>query len=1139
MTSIHVSDLPLSTPGLEVDGGFTDLDGARHFRVSNLDGMPPFFMSVVSDSDHWLFLSSNGALTAGRRDPDHALFPYHSDDRIHDSVEHTGSRTLLRVARDGRTCLWEPFSDRWQGAYRTARDLYKHVRGDRVVFEERNEDLGLAFRVAWSTSHRFGFVRRCTLVNTGSGPVTVDLLDGIQNVLPADIGWRFQLEFSTLVDGYKRTELLPATGLALFRLSSVPADRPEPSEALRANVAWSLGLDAPVHLLSSTQLPAFRRGAALVEETDIRGRRGAYLAGSTLTLEPGASRSWYLVADLGLDACAVAALEARLADGRDLEAELLADIARGAEGLQRRVAAADGLQATADERSVARHFSNTLFNIMRGGIPGLGTRVPADDFRRYVEASSRATAARAQAFLDSLPAELERPDLVARAAATGDPDLERLAREYLPLTFSRRHGDPSRPWNIFSIQVQAEDGSRAYAYQGNWRDIFQNWEALGHSYPVFLEAMIAKFADCSTADGHNPYRVLREGFDWETVDPHDPWSFIGYWGDHQIVYLLRLLEASERAHPGALAGLLDRRIFAFADVPYRIKPYADLLADPHRTIDFDERAHRAVLARAAAQGADGKLLQGPGGPVRAGLGEKLLIAALAKLSNLVPGAGIWMNTQRPEWNDANNALVGYGLSVVTLCHLRRYLAFCRGLLAGGVTVSAEVAAWLQAVHAALQGATPEAADTPQGRRALLDALGLAASRYREGLYREGFSGRLAPLAPGLIQGLLDAALGHLDHAVRANRRDDGLYHAYNLMEAGPDGIHIRRLQPMLEGQVAALSAGTLRPAEAADLLDALRRSPLRRQDLDSYLLYPDRALPRFQDKNNVPAEAAAAIPLLARLLETGDTSLVARDVAGRVHFNAAFRNRRGLEAALDALAGGPHAEAAHRDRQAVLDLHEQVFDHRAFTGRSGTFYKYEGLGCIYWHMVSKLLLAADEARRATDPSDPAFPRLQAHCGLIREGLGIHRGPAQVGAIPTDPYSHTPSFAGAQQPGMTGQVKEDFLSRFGDLGVQVENGRITFHPAWMPQDEFLTRPVPFPHYDVHGTPATLTVPAGALAYTLCQVPVLAHREGPPAVQAHLADGTLRTWDTLALDHPTTRAILDRTGQVARVEVWLGL
>ncbi|MCK7481714.1 MAG: hypothetical protein M0C28_34500 [Candidatus Moduliflexus flocculans] len=52
--------------------------------------------------------------------------------------------------------------------------------------------------------------------------------------------------------------------------------------------------------------------------------------------------------------------------------------------------------------------------------------------------------------------------------------------------------------------------------------------------------------------------------------------------------------------------------------------------------------------------------------LHANLAEKLLTLLLAKLVNFVPEGGIWMNTQRPEWNDANNALVGKGLSVVTL-----------------------------------------------------------------------------------------------------------------------------------------------------------------------------------------------------------------------------------------------------------------------------------------------------------------------------------------------------------------------------------------------------------------------------------------------------------------------------------------
>ena len=72
--------------------------------------MPPFFMSIVSNSDLWMFLSSNGALTAGRTNPDHALFPYYTDDRIHDSHDITGNKTIVFVRKADKICLWEPFS---------------------------------------------------------------------------------------------------------------------------------------------------------------------------------------------------------------------------------------------------------------------------------------------------------------------------------------------------------------------------------------------------------------------------------------------------------------------------------------------------------------------------------------------------------------------------------------------------------------------------------------------------------------------------------------------------------------------------------------------------------------------------------------------------------------------------------------------------------------------------------------------------------------------------------------------------------------------------------------------------------------------------------------------------------------------
>ncbi|HEY9593986.1 MAG TPA: hypothetical protein VHE79_05890, partial [Spirochaetia bacterium] len=540
------------------------------------------------------------------------------------------------------------------------------------------------FSSEWTTSDRFGFVRRCVVHNEGRSFATLSLLDGIQNVMPGGLARRFHAEFSTLADAYRESELEPETGLALFRLSSIPTDKAEPNESLRVTVAWSRGLPSPRVLLCNAQVGGFRVGAEVREETRVRGRRGAFLLSSVLALSPGESRAWIVVADVHQDAADVAATRALLRGAVDPVAEVARDVERGTRRLFAMVAGADGLQLTADVLACRRHFSNTLFNIMRGGTPDRGMTVTREDFADFLSAASSRVAARQEAFVRGLPESLTHTELLARASRTGDPHLERLAHEYLPLAFSRRHGDPSRPWNSFAIELKDERGRRVTGYQGNWRDIFQNWEALGLSFPSYIESMIFKFLDASTADGYNPYRVTREGFDWEIIDEDDPWSFIGYWGDHQVVYLLKLLELSVRHHPGALEELLRRRLFTFANVPYRIAPYERLLADPWRTIEFDPALHDRIQRDTAALGTEAKFLADAEGlPIRASLAEKLVLVALTKLCNFVPEAGIWMNTQRPEWNDANNALVGNGASVVTLCYLRRFLVFLSGLATSG------------------------------------------------------------------------------------------------------------------------------------------------------------------------------------------------------------------------------------------------------------------------------------------------------------------------------------------------------------------------------------------------------------------------------------------------------------------------
>jgi hypothetical protein len=206
-------------------------------------------------------------------------------------------------------------------------------------------------------------------------------------------------------------------------------------------------------------------------------------------------------------------------------------------------------------------------------------------------------------------------DLSSWIGKINDISFTRLALEYLPLTFSRRHGDPSRPWNRFSINTKNSDGSLKLDYQGNWRDIFQNWEALAYSYPLFIEGMIRKFLNASTFDGYNPYRVLKNGFDWETIEPHNPWSYIGYWGDHQIIYLLKLLEVLRDTQPIKLNDLLESDAFAFAHIPYIIKSYDEIVSNPKSTIDFDHELQERITKDMDMIGSDGALVKNTKGDI--------------------------------------------------------------------------------------------------------------------------------------------------------------------------------------------------------------------------------------------------------------------------------------------------------------------------------------------------------------------------------------------------------------------------------------------------------------------------------------------------------------------------------------------
>ncbi len=1123
------------------------IEDEKFFRITNNDFIRPFFMSIVSDSNHWMFISSNGGLTAGRKNSNHALFPYYTDDKVTESFETTGCKTIFRVKIGERTHVWEPFSVRSDGFYETTRNLYKNIFGNKIIFEELNQDLGLIFRYQWASSNKYGFVRKSWIENISNEERDVTFLDGLQNILPSSVGADTQNSSSNLVDAYKRSELEKKAGIGLYALSAIIVDKAEPSEALKANVVWSYGIDKPLHLLSTLQLNHFRKGQDLVEELDIKAEKGAYFLQSNQSLKPAEKKYWTIVADVNKDHRAIAKLIKSITTDSSIRDDVEKNIDLGTRRLIELNASADGLQLTSDKFKNARHYSNSLFNIMRGGVFDDNYSIEKWDFVKYLKQANKKVYSEQLDALETLSEVFSFFELRELAYAASSQDFKRLCIEYMPLKFSRRHGDPSRPWNQFSINTRSEiDGSKVLDYEGNWRDIFQNWEALALSFPAFSESMIHKFLNASTFEGYNPYRITKDGFDWEIIEPDNPWSYIGYWGDHQVIYLLKLFELADKHYPEKLRKSFNDECFVYANVPYKIKSHEDILDNPKDTIEFDEELDHSIRKRRKILGADAALMQDENEVIyKVTLIEKILAMVLAKLSNFIPEGGIWMNTQRPEWNDANNALVGNGVSMVTLFYLRRFLIFFQKQISDKsserVAVSNELIIFYKKVRETFQEniGMLEGAISDKDRKTILDAVGEAGSHYREHIYKQGFWGEKRTISYNGLNRFVSLSLNFIEHTIRANQREDGLYHAYNLMTVESDNeISIAHLSEMLEGQVAVLSSGYLSPTEALKVLDALKESSLFRHDQYSYLLYPQKELAGFLERNNIPASAVEQSALLTSLIEKKNHRLINKDINGKYHFNGSFKNAEDVKAVLNELEQTDFSALVQKDRKRVLDTFEKVFDHKSFTGRSGTFYGYEGLGSIYWHMVSKLLLAVQEVciQAVEDhESEETIGKLLEHYYEINAGLGVHKSPKLYGAFPTDPYSHTPFGRGAQQPGMTGQVKEDVLCRFGELGAFVKDGQLVFNPCLLLKDEFIKKPREFEYVDLHKNHRSIDLDAGSLAYTYCQVLIVYILAKENRLEIERKDGTLLRQESLALNVETSAQIFRRSGEITKITV----
>ena len=1118
------------------------------YKISDSHLMDPFLMTITSGDDHWMYVSSTGCLTAGRNKAEFALFPYVTDDILHRNSSFTGPITIVRLKRKNQQLIWEPFAKNFS-LYNISRNIYKNSIGNKIIFEEINKDLGLTFSYQWQSNSEQGFIRKSFITNQNKKQIDVNILDGLMNILPAGVELRTTQEMNNLANAYKVSEYLPENKCSLYYLNSLIMDRPQPGESLRTNIVSYYSKNNPQISVCEKEINNFRENGKFQKKYHVTGKPGCMLTKSTLRLKPEEQSEWYLFADVNKTQSQITHIIDWLKNSQNLILDVEKGIINNNDKLVSALASADAFQQTRSKINDLHHTANVLFNVLRGGVFNKNYKIKISDFLKNLKIRNKKTYKNFKKKLPPINSTINLNELIHFSDETKDPSIMRLSREYLPLTLSRRHGDPSRPWNRFEIKTTDENNSDLFYYEGNWRDIFQNWEALGLSFPIAIESMIAKFVNATSVDGYNPYRINSDGIDWEVSDPDDPWSYIGYWNDHQIIYLQKLLEHLNNYDHKILVQIFSQEIYSYANIPYRLRKFSKIISNPKETIDFDYKKNKEILESVDSYGTDIKLIQNDRGNVyHVNLCEKLLVLTLAKISNLIPDGGIWLNTQRPEWNDANNALVGYGASMVTVYYLRRFLNFFQNILnqtdSESIAISQDVKEWLFEITDTLVKIKKKqnlGKLNNKDRMKFVTMLGESFSSYRSKVYDKIFSEK-DTLKTKKIHEFLELGKNILDYTIDANEKKS-LFNAYNIIDFNKSKTEaqINDLGIMLEGQVSALGSGRLSLEKTIKTINAIYNSKLYRKDQKSFILYPKKEIISFLNKNIIPSSLITKCPVLKQLVKSGDTRIIHKDIKNKVRFNPDLINAYVLKNSLNQLRAtdSKYKKISDTEYERILDIYERVFNHKYYTGRSGTMFSYEGIGSIYWHMVSKLLLSVQENFYYFHKHSSNKQKLTTLGNLyykIRDGLSSSKTPKEYGAFPFDPYSHSPSHSGAQQPGMTGQVKEEILTRFGEFGCLIRKGEVVFSPILLRKSEFLVKSKFFKYYNIFNSKSEIKIKKNQLAFTFNQVPIIYDISHPVGneIRIKYLSGETKLISGSNINIEISKEIFNRRGTIASIK-----
>jgi hypothetical protein len=846
-------------------------DSVGRFVIENFATARPFasFLPGIAGPlgiPLWVFYVNRGQAIAsfGIENKDNPIMEFLPANKAYQSTPYTGFRTFLKMTRDGKTIFYEPFAP-WQTNDTTQIFIGMNELELQTVSPARGIQTNVLYFMLPGEDFA-GLVRQVTVVNTGTTPVRLEMLDGMPWVMPYGVNnWQLK-EIGRTLEAWMCVFNLE-NGIPFYRFQASSGDTAEVAEIQAGHFYLAFDDDG-------TLLPAF------VDPTVIFGTNTALSAPDRFLIHTLDELRAERQITVGRTPCGFFGTHISLEPGQSLTLHAIIGHVRDISHIHR--------QQTRLMQSMYLREKRTEGNRLVEQLTGVVATHTADStFDAYCR----------QTFLDN----------VMRG---GWPVI--LGSEEKPFVYhiySRKHGDLERDYNAFYLAAELYSQGN-----GNYRDVNQNRRCDVLVNPQVGDFNVLSFLELIQINGYNPLVVNGSRFtlppesrsdilaltDNPTrlapllAQPFTPGGLLkaiadhhigltvapetlisatlahaeqhfeatfgeGYWIDHWF-YNLDLIDTYLAVYPDQKGALLFDTALPYFDGPAFVQPrhkkyvltgerkvrqYGAILEDEEKGALIASRADRPNLLRAA---------HGRGDVYRASVFAKLLTLALTKFATLDPwGMGVEMEAGRPGWCDALNGLPGlFGSSLCETYELARLLDFLLHVMAeqpsGEVTIPIEQVTLLETALQALK--TWEMSGADNRDYDYWDAIAAARETYREQV-RFGIDGETATLGFDRLYPTLTALRTKVQSGIdRALALNDGLpptYFAYTvtdyalLDDTAPQSrpyvkaTHFEpRVLPLyLEGFVHALKLET-DPVQARALYERVKAGGLFDRKLGMY-----------------------------------------------------------------------------------------------------------------------------------------------------------------------------------------------------------------------------------------------------------------------------------------------------------------